>query len=491
MLATFSKHSTKRLYPSRITGFYYAKKSFILQSPFSTAKTPPSIRVLNKEYRADEWTNISPSISSKLDAHTLSIPAHPTNILKQLVFSLFPTFAHYDSLSPIVSTYDNFDSLLIHKDHPSRAKSDSYYINKETLLRTHTSAHQVQLLKAGSEKNTSLLSQNKNKNLDLASGNINKRFLLAADVYRRDEIDASHYPIFHQVEAVSTFSTKNLVDEIDADTKARIDNTNKLARSLNLNLNLASTSDDLSSISKENPIQSYHDEESVILLSNHMKSTMNNLVSFILSQVPSTSNSSADAQSPLPVRWIDASFPFTSPSWEMEVWWNNQWLEICGCGIMKQDLLINSEMGDSIGWAFGFGLDRLAMILFGIPDIRLLWSNDERFISQFTPGKITQFSAFSKFSPCYKDISFWLPPESNEFSFHENDLSDLIREIAGNLVQDVKLVDSFTHPKTNLKSLCYRINYCSMDRNVTNEEINSLQNQLREKVVEKFGVALR
>lgn len=91
-----------------------------------------------------------------------------------------------------------------------------------------------------------------------------------------------------------------------------------------------------------------------------------------------------------------------------------------------------------MGWAFGLGLDRIAMILFGIPDIRLFWSTDERFSTQFTSGKVTTFKPYSKFPPCYKDVSFWLNEE--ERKWHENDFCDIVRDEAGDLVADVKLV---------------------------------------------------
>ena len=88
-----------------------------------------------------------------------------------------------------------------------------------------------------------------------------------------------------------------------------------------------------------------------------------------------------------------------------------------------------------MGWAFGLGLERLAMILFDIPDIRLFWSNDSRFLSQFSSGKITKFKSFSKFPACYKDVSFWCPNE-----WHDNDFFELVREVAQDLVEDVRLV---------------------------------------------------
>ena len=102
------------------------------------------------------------------------------------------------------------------------------------------------------------------------------------------------------------------------------------------------------------------------------------------------------------------------------------------------NMVLITGVANSIGWAFGLGLERIAMILFGIPDIRLFWSKDPRFLEQFAPGTISAFKPFSKHPPCYKDVSFWLPSEK----FHENDFCDLVRDTAGDSVEDVKLVCS-------------------------------------------------
>jgi phenylalanyl-tRNA synthetase alpha chain len=85
----------------------------------------------------------------------------------------------YDDLDPIVSVKQNFDSLFIPTDHQSRKKSDCYYINCDYLLRAHATAHQSELIGMGLNN-----------------------FLVVGDVYRRDEIDSTHYPVFHQVDAV-------------------------------------------------------------------------------------------------------------------------------------------------------------------------------------------------------------------------------------------------------------------------------------------------
>jgi phenylalanyl-tRNA synthetase alpha chain len=126
------------------------------------------------------------------------------------------------------------------------------------------------------------------------------------------------------------------------------------------------------------------------------------------------------------------------------------------------------------------------MVLFSIPDIRLFWSKDERFLSQFRSGEIVTFQPYSKYPPCYKDISFWIPE-----SFHPNDLNEIVRDVAGDLVEKVELIDSFVHPKTQRHSNCFRISYRSMDRSLTNEEIDQLQDQVRDLMAEKLGVELR
>ncbi len=90
-----------------------------------------------------------------------------------------PLFSVHDRLSPLVTVEQNYDSLLVPVDHPSRRKSDAYYVNSDYMLRAHTSAHQVELIRMGLDN-----------------------FLVVGDVYRRDEINSSHYPAFHQLEGV-------------------------------------------------------------------------------------------------------------------------------------------------------------------------------------------------------------------------------------------------------------------------------------------------
>jgi phenylalanyl-tRNA synthetase alpha chain len=191
------------------------------------------------------------------------------------------------------------------------------------------------------------------------------------------------------------------------------------------------------------------------------------------------------------MRWREDYFPFTQPSFELEVLFNNKWLEVLGCGVIHPEVLANAQRAELTGWAFGLGLERLAMVLFDIPDIRLFWSHDERFLGQFKEGKLAKFKAFSKYPLCYKDMSFWLPPDNATKSFHPNDLYELIRDIAGDMVETVELFDEFVHPKTEKRSQAYRITYRHMERSLTNEEVDALQEQVRIQAEAKLLVTLR
>lgn len=156
------------------------------------------------------------------------------------------------------------------------------------------------------------------------------------------------------------------------------------------------------------------------------------------------------------------------------------------------------------------------MLLFSIPDIRLFWSRDKRFLSQFSAsdGPVARFVPFSKHPACYKDVSFWLPSSSGggitsgaaavggggggaggdgatAWAFHENDVMEVVREVTGDEVEDVYLVDEFTHPGTGRRSVCYRINDRSFERTLTNRAANGMHDVVKRRLVEVLGVELR
>ena len=75
------------------------------------------------------------------------------------------------------------------------------------------------------------------------------------------------------------------------------------------------------------------------------------------------------------------------------------------CRVMEQQILDKNGYAGQSAWAFGLGLERLAMVLFSIPDIRLFWTEDQRFLKQFKAGNLgAKFKPYSKFPPCFKVI---------------------------------------------------------------------------------------
>ena len=137
-------------------------------------------------------------------------------------------------------------------------------------------------------------------------------------------------------------------------------------------------------------------DEVKILVERDLKEVLENLAKHIFGDVE--------------MRWNDDFFPFTDPSFELEVFYNGEWLEVLGSGVILDGVLKNAmrDPTQQVGWAFGLGLERWAMKLFEIEDIRLFWSQDPRFMKQFSAGEITKFKSYSKFPVCYKDIAFWL-----------------------------------------------------------------------------------
>lgn len=125
-----------------------------------------------------------------------------------------------------------------------------------------------------------------------------RAFLLAGDVYRRDEIDRSHYPIFHQMEGVKLFS---------------ITEVNKMTNST-----VFGNSD------RSPTAQELHTEATAAFLAADLKATLEGLVLEVFGDVE--------------CRWVDCYFPFTHPSFELEILFDGEWLEVLGCGVMEQQV---------------------------------------------------------------------------------------------------------------------------------------------------------
>ena len=186
-------------------------------------------------------------------------------------------------------------------------------------------------------------------------------------------------------------------------------------------------------------------------------------------------------------RFLDDTFPYTDPSLQIEVEINGNWIEIMGGGMPKKSVLAKMGLEGYNGWAFGFGLERLAMIGMELPDIRLLWSTDERVKKQLKLG--AKFVEVSKYPPVIRDISFIVPN-----TFVPNDFFDLARDIAGSMMEEMALVDTYTNDakfgEGNV-SYAFRIIYRSLDRTLTNTEVDELHKKLEEATKETFGATIR
>lgn len=401
--------------------------------------------IQGKQYKCDDYTNVTDKILKTVGTNLHTRSQHPLSLVRQRIVNYFyksfannrgnPLFSVYDNLSPIVTVEQNFDSLLVPRDHPSRNKSDCYYLNRNQLLRAHTTCHQTDLIKSGLDN-----------------------FLIIGDVYRRDEIDRTHYPVFHQVDGVRLKSREELFPNDD-------------------NLYIFEEGNNTISTGAQEK-QNCHTLEALKLMEHELKATLEGLAKNLFGN-----NAKC--------RWVDTHFPFTQPSWELEVFYNDAWLELLGCGIMKQQIITNAGVNNKIGWAFGIGLERVAMCLFKIPDIRIFWSNDPGFLNQFAAADVETnvvYKPVSNCSPCPNDISFWLP-ENGEYN--SNDFYDLVRTIGGDLVEQVSLVDEFKHPKTGKTSHCYRIVYRHMERTLAQEEVNAVHKIIELAASNNLGVTIR
>ena len=224
---------------------------------------------------------------------------HPISHVLEEIINIFSEFGFEVFEGPEVETdYYNFEALNIPKSHPARDMQDTFYLDKGSLLRTHTSPMQVRVMEAN---------------------NPPIKIISPGKVYRCDS-DVTHTPMFHQVEGL-------LVDK---------------------------------DISFAN-----------------LKGILNEFISRFFG-------------SDVKTRFRPSYFPFTEPSAELDIEWvdksgSKTWMEVLGCGMVNPKVFnsANYDSNEFTGLAFGMGVERLAMIKFGITDIRYFYQNDLKFLKQF------------------------------------------------------------------------------------------------------------
>ena len=336
----------------------------------------------------------------------------PVKFLVDTMLSL-PRFKdfHVVEFPKVVTVEENFDLLNTPKGHPSRSQSDTYYLDDENILRTQTTTMWPYCLR--DERILKILKE---------EGKIG--IMGPGIVYRKDEIDRSHYPAFNQIDGL--YICKKSDHEI----------TRKELEDIQADAAKAVFGDDCE------------------------------------------------------YRFLDDTFPFTDPSTQIEVKFDDKWLELSGSGLVHKECLKNFGLDPEVynGWAFGFGLDRWAMVKMEIKDIRTLWSNDERITSQFKDIN-SKFSEVSKFPETIRDISFIIKKDVNLNNYYE-----IVRDFANDLIEEVKLLDEYENDEKfgeDKKSYTFRITYRSMTRTLTNEEINEIQLKIREKTEKDLDAELR
>lgn len=243
----------------------------------------------------------SESIDVTLPARAQSAGGlHPVTLTLRRVEELFHSIGFSVANGPEIETdFYNFTALNIPDNHPARAMHDTFYVDSgndrmEHVLRTHTSPVQVHYM----ENNMPPL-----------------KIIAPGRVYRVDS-DATHSPMFHQVEGlwvdeqISFANLKGVVQDF---------------------------------------LQKFFERDD------------------------------------LTVRFRPSFFPFTEPSAEMDMSWNGGWLEIGGCGMVHPEVLrhVNIDSEQYRGFAFGLGVERLAMLRYGVNDLRHFFNNDLRFLQQF------------------------------------------------------------------------------------------------------------
>ncbi len=188
-------------------------------------------------------------------------------------------------------------------------------------------------------------------------------------------------------------------------------------------------------------------------------------------------------------RFNKDTFPYTDPSLEMEIEVGGRWVEVLGSGVVQSKVLDNFGVDSRVwnGWAFGFGLERLAILSMQLPDIRLLWSRDPRVTRQLRLGNA--YKEVSKYPPVTRDISFVVGAD-----FVPNNYFDVIRDIGGDLVEEVALLDKYENLEkfgAGKTSYTFRVVYRSNERTLTNLEVDVMHHALEKKTAEEFGGTVR
>ncbi len=270
-----------------------------LESVVGVRKEEMELKEIEDQMKLEEIDVTLPGLTNTADVGR----RHPLSMVMEKAVDIFTSLG-YDTVtecedSPEIETdYYCFEALNCPKDHPARDMQDTFYLTNDLgkMLRTHTSAVQIR---------------------QLAKRKPPLRIVAPGRVYRKDDIDATHSMIFHQIEILA------------------LDERGKL--------NLG-----------------------------HLKGTVEHFLKNMFGP---------DVE----VRFRGSYFPFTEPSMEVDVFFRGKWLEVLGCGMVDPNVLTMAGIDPKkySGFAAGFGVERFAMVIHQISDIRNFYNGDKRFLEQF------------------------------------------------------------------------------------------------------------
>jgi len=281
--------------------------------PTEQRKTAGRLANKIKKEVTEEFQQLKKSLSQSQQTKAtelvdVTLPGIPVNIGKTHVITqtinqlleIFGRMGFSVAYGPEVEDeWHNFVALNIGPEHPARDPFDAFYIDRDILLRSHTSPVQIRVMETTKPP---------------------IRVVAPGRVYRPDTVDATHMYMFYQIEALVVDEGVTMVD---------------------------------------------------------MKTTIDQFIHTFFGP---------------DVKWRlrPSFFPFTEPSGEVDLLWvdkhgKEDWMEVGGCGMVDPNVFdaVGIDSEKYTGWAFGFGIERLAMRKYGITDIRLLFQNDLRFLKQF------------------------------------------------------------------------------------------------------------
>ncbi|OTF83518.1 hypothetical protein BLA29_011915, partial [Euroglyphus maynei] len=137
-----------------------------------------SLKILDRVYCTDEWTNLPDKVIDLIERPDplYRKPGNPIYLIAESLRQHYTDFECFQFRDPVVTTWQNFDSILVPSDHISRSKTDTFYVDRQHVLRSHTSAHQSECFKRLSNQ-----------------ASCDPKFMIIGDVYRRDEVNRTHH----------------------------------------------------------------------------------------------------------------------------------------------------------------------------------------------------------------------------------------------------------------------------------------------------------